>query len=528
MAADASGWTDERSAAGKRSPWMIVGIVSLATFMEVLDSSIANVSLRHIAGNLSASYDQATWVLTSYLIANAIVIPISGWLSDVIGRKRYYMISVALFAGSSLLCGLAPNLMVLILARILQGIGGGGLAPSEQSILADTFPPEKRGQAFAAYAIVVVVGPVLGPTLGGYITDHASWHWIFLINVPVGIASLILVYTFLCEPEAVRQERREKLKNGLNVDYIGFILVALGLGCLEYTLDRGEREDWFSSPMIVTTAVVGALSLIGLVFWELTRKDPIVNLKLLGNRNFAITIFIMATTGLILFGSTQLIPELLQQVLGYTSTDAGLALTAGGIATVIVMPLVGALTGKFDTRFFLVPALVVSALALWHLSTLNAEISFWDAAVARLFQAIALPFLFVPINTAAYIGLKPEQTNQASALLNVSRNIGGSLGISWAQTLLAHREQFHQARLVEQLSPLNPDFNSTISQLGSSLGTSVDAQTSGLGVLFQQVQQQAETLAFLDVFRALAIFVAVIVPIALFLKGGKPTPGAGH
>jgi MFS transporter, DHA2 family, multidrug resistance protein len=521
----APGWTDERSAAGGRNPWLIVGVVSLATFMEVLDTSIANVSLRNIAGGLSASYDQATWVLTSYLISNAIVIPISGWLADVIGRKRYYMISVGLFAASSLLCGLAPNLTILIIARILQGIGGGGLAPSEQSILADTFPPEKRGQAFAAYAIVVVVGPVLGPTLGGYITDNASWHWIFLINVPIGIISLLLVHAFVHEPEVLKKERKERLKGGLRVDYIGFALVAIGLGCLEYTLDRGEREDWLSSPVIATTAALCVLSLVGLVVWELNRKDPIVNLRLMGNRNFAITIFVMGTTGLILFGSTQLIPQMLQEVLGYTATDAGLALTAGGIATVVVMPIVGALTGKFDTRFFLVPALMVSAAALWHLSTLNGEISFWDAAVARLFQAVALPFLFVPINTAAYIGLKPSQTNQASALLNVSRNIGGSIGISWAQTLLANQQQFHQARLVEQVSPLDPDYNSTLGQLGSVGGGDPMA---GLGILYQQLTEQASMLAFLDVFRALAIFVAIITPIALFLKGGKPPAGAGH
>lgn len=524
----AEGWSDARSAAGKANPWLIVGVVSLATFMEVLDTSIANVSLREIAGGLSASYDQATWVLTTYLISNAIVIPISGWLSDTIGRKRYYMMSVALFTGSSLLCGLAPNLSMLIFARILQGIGGGGLAPSEQSILADSFPPAKRGQAFAAYAIVVVVGPVLGPTLGGYITDNASWHWIFLINVPVGIISLLLVQSFIVEPKVLQQERKKRLKKGIKVDALGFAFVALGLGCLEFTLDRGEREDWFGSPMIVTTAIVSAVSLILLVVWELNRKDPIVNLRLMGNRNFTITLFIMGTTGLILFGSTQIIPQLLQEVLGYTATDAGLALTAGGFATIVVMPLVGALTGKFDTRFFLVPALVVTSAALFHLSSLNGEISFWDAALARLFQAVALPFLFVPINTAAFIGLKPDQTNQASALLNVFRNLGGSFGIAWAQSLLADRQQFHQSRLVEGLNPLNPEYNSALAAAQATASSGSDPQLTGLSVLYQQVQQQASMLAFIDVFHALAIFVAIVVPLAFFLKGGKPPAGAGH
>ena len=521
-------WTDARSAAGTHNRWLIVGIISMATFMEVLDTSIANVSLRHIAGGLSASYDEATWVLTSYLISNAVIIPISGWLSDVIGRKRYYMISVALFAGSSLLCGLSPSLSVLVFARILQGIGGGGLAPSEQSILADTFPPEQRGHAFAAYAIVVVVGPVLGPTLGGYITDHASWHWIFLINVPVGLLSLVLVGSFVCEPDILVKERKERLKGGLRVDALGFAFVALGLGCLEFTLDRGEREDWFSSPMIVATAAIAAVSLVALVFRELRTSDPIVNLRLLANRNFAITVCVMATVGLILFGSTQIIPQMLQQVLDYSATDAGLALTAGGVATIVVMPIVGIMAGKIDTRFLLVPALTVTALALFHFSTLNNQISFRDAAFARLYQAIALPFLFVPVNIAAYVGLRPDQTNQASALLNVSRNLGGSFGIAWAQTLLSRRQQFHQSRLVEGLSPLNPDYVQTLHQMRGLVSGGLDAPAGAVALLYQQVQQQAAMLAFLDVFRAFAIFVAIVAPLALLLKGGKPAAGAGH
>ncbi|HEX5183700.1 MAG TPA: DHA2 family efflux MFS transporter permease subunit [Allosphingosinicella sp.] len=519
-------WTDARSAAGRHNPWLIVCIVSLATFMEVLDTSIANVSLRHIAGGLSASYDEATWVLTSYLISNAIIIPISGWLSDVIGRKRYYMISVALFTGSSLLCGLSPSLSVLIFARILQGIGGGGLAPSEQSILADTFSPAQRGKAFAAYGIVVVVGPILGPTLGGTITDHASWHWIFLINVPVGILSLILVGTFLCEPEALVKERQEKLKDGLRVDALGFALVALGLGFLEFTLDRGERDDWFSSPTILATTAVSAVALIALVFRELMARDPIVNLRLLGNRNFAITVFVMATVGLIVFGSTQIIPQMLQQVMDYSATEAGLALTAGGLATIVVMPVVGMLAGRVDTRFLIVPALAVTILALFHLASFNTDISFRDAAFARLFQAVALPFLFVPVNTAAYVGLRPEETNQASALLNVSRNLGGSFGIAWAQTLLVRREQFHQARLVEGLNPLNPNFAQALHGAQSLITSGVDQMTGAMGVIYQQVQQQATTLAFLDVFHAFAIFVLFVAPSALFLKGGKPAEAA--
>ncbi len=517
MPAAAQKWTDERSAAGKHNPWLIVAIISMATFMEVLDTSIANVSLDHIAGGLSATQDEAAWVLTSYLVSNAIVIPISGWLADVIGRKRYYMLSVALFTISSFLCGMAPSLSFLIVARIFQGIGGGGLAPSEQSILADTFPPEKRGQAFAAYGVVVVVGPVLGPTLGGWITDNISWHWIFLINVPIGILSLILVETFLCEPDILEKERKEKLRKG-KVDYVGFALVALGLGFLELTLDRGERDDWFGSGFITASAIISALSLILLVVWELNRKDPIINLRLLANRNFAITITFMLTTGLILFGTTVLIPQYLQQVMGYNSTNAGLALTTGGIATLVAMPLTGIVTGKVDTRLLLIPALLLQAVALYVMTGWNGAIPYGAASQARLISAMGLPFLFIPINTAAYVGLPPDQTNQASALLNVARNLGGTFGISVAQAMLIERGQAHQARIVEQLNPLNPNYSEGLGQIAQSLGGD---NTSALSVLYQQAQQQATALSYIDVFHVFMIFVLVITPLGLFVRQGK-------
>ncbi len=516
----ADGWTPERSAAGKRNPWLIVGVISMATFMEVLDTSIANVSLDHIAGGLSASQDQATWVLTSYLVANAIVIPISGWLSDVIGRKRYYMISVALFTISSACCGLAPSLPLLIAARIFQGIGGGGLAPSEQSFLADTFPPEKRGLAFSAYGVVVVVGPVLGPTLGGIITDNLSWHWIFLINVPIGIASLALVQTFVCEPKVLEDERRQLLKGGLKVDYIGFALIALGLGCLELTLDRGEREDWFGSSFIVATTMISVLSIALLVWWELARKDPIIDLRLLGNRNFAITIAFMATTGAVLFGTTQLIPQMLQQVLGYTATNAGLALTTGGIATLVGMPMAGVLTGRLDTRALLIPGLLIQAVALWYMTGWNTGISYGDASFGRLISAAGLPFLFIPINAAAYVGLKPEQTNQASALLNVSRNLGGSFGIGLSQAMLIERGQYHQDRLVEGLNPLNPNYVDGLDRLGGMISGAGDS-LAPIASLYRQVQQQAQMLSYIDVFHAIMIFILIITPFGLFLRQGK-------
>ncbi len=524
------GWSPSRSAAGRYSPWLIVAIISIPTFMEVLDTSIANVALDHIAGGLSVSSDQATWVLTSYLVANAIVIPISGWLSDAIGRKRYFLISIALFTLSSLLCGLAPNLSTLVLARVMQGIGGGGLAPVEQSILADTFPPAKRGMAFAAFAIVVVVGPVLGPTLGGYIVEYSTWHWVFLINVPVGIAAWFLVEIFVDEPEQVQQDRKEKFKNGLRIDYIGVALVALGLGFLEITFDRGEREDWFSSPLILGSATIAATSLIALVIWELNHDDPVIDLKLLKNRNFALTIGVMAIPGLILFGTTQLIPQMLQQVLGYSSLDAGLALTAGGVATLVAVPFAGRLAGAVDVRFLLFPALLVQAAALWNMSHLNADITFWDAATARLYQAMALPFLFVPINAIAYVGLRQNQTAQASSLLNVARNLGGTMGISLSQTLLSNGLQKHQSELVNTLNPLDPNYNEWIATAGRTFAGQGDPGTLPLAVLYSQMQRQATMLAFLDVFRTLMIVVLVVAPLVLVMRANKTrqAPQGGH
>lgn len=515
-------WSNERSAAGKRNPWLIVGVISLATFMEVLDTSIANVSLNNIAGSLSASPDESTWVLTSYLVSNAVIIPLSGWLSDVIGRKRYYMISVALFAISSLCCGLSPNLTVLVISRIFQGVGGGGLAPSEQSMLADSFPPEKRGQAFAAYGIVVVCGPVLGPTLGGLITDNLSWHWIFLINVPIGIVSLILVHLFVCEPEVLKRERRERRRAGPRVDYVGFALIVLGLGCLEMTLDRGERDDWFSSTFIVTMAAISVLSLLILVFWEFGRKNPIINLRLLANRNFGITTLFMLTTGAVLYGTTAILPQMLQRVLGYDATSAGLAMSTGGLATLVAMVAVGRVAGRVDTRLLLMPALLLQAVALWYMSGWNISISFEEASMGRLISAVGLPFLFIPIQTAAFVGLKPTDTNNASALLNVARNLGGSFGIAITQAVLIERAQFHQARMVETLSPLNPSYNEGLRNFGEVVGG--QDMLAPLAAIYQQVQLQAVMLSYIDVFFGFMIFVLCVTPLGLFIRQGK---GAG-
>jgi DHA2 family multidrug resistance protein len=529
--AQAGGWTPERSVAGGRNPWTIIGVISIATFMVVLDTSIANVALAHIAGSVSASYDEATWVITSFLISNAIVIPISGWLADVIGRKRYYMISVALFTVSSLMCGLAPNLGFLVIARILQGIGGGGLAPVEQSMMVDTFPPAKRGAAFAAYGVVVIVGPVLGPSLGGWITDNLSWHWVFLINVPIGMLSLFLVSIYVQEPKLLEQQRKKLLKKGLSVDIVGFALVALFLGCLEVTLDRGQREDWFSSPMIVTTAIITALALIAFIPWELSQKEPIVKIQLYGQRNFLIANIFMVMMGVIVFGTTQFIPQLLQQVLGYTATNAGLALTMGGLATLLVMPIAGFLTGKVDPRFLIGMALTIQGIALWNMSTLDTQMSFENAAYARMIQSVGLPFLFVPITNAAYVGLSPKENNQASALMNVSRNLGGTFGISLVQTMLARQAQVHQARYVETLNPLNPNYASAIDRATHALMAQGMAQTdaarAAAAQIYRGLQQQANMLSYVDVFHVLMIVVFCALPLVFLMQKPKKTGGAG-
>ncbi|HEX4079858.1 MAG TPA: DHA2 family efflux MFS transporter permease subunit [Rhizomicrobium sp.] len=515
-------WTPARSVAGGRNPWSIVAVISIATFMVVLDTSIANVALAHIAGSLSASYDEATWVVTSFLVANAVIIPVSGWLADVIGRKRYYMISVALFTGASLMCGLSQSLSFLIIARVLQGIGGGGLQPVEQSMLADTFPPSKRGLAFAAYGLVVVTAPILGPTLGGWITDNYSWHWVFLINVPVGLLSLALVTIFVDEPKALRDRSAELRRGGLDVDYVGFAFVALWLGCMEVTLDRGQRDDWFASPMITVFAIVAALSFLAFIPWELMRKNPVVDVHLFRRRNFVISSLFFVVLGVIIFGSTQFIPQLLQEVLGYTAYDAGLALTAGGVVTIIAMPVVGVLSNRVDARYLIGFGFGMQIVAFWYMGHMSTQMAFQNAAFLRLLQAAGLPFLFIPISVVAYVGLRPEENNQASALMNVMRNLGGTIGISTVQTLLARGEQIHQSRLVENLNPLNPNYVQATGHMTQALaGQGAGTGGAVLGYLYRSVQQQAAMLSYVDVFYLLMIVAIFTLPLLFLMEKGQ-------
>lgn len=532
-AAQDRGWTPARSVAGGRNPWSVVGVVSLATLMVVLDTTIVNVALAHIAGSLSASYEEATWVVTSYLIANAVVIPVSGWLADVIGRKRYYMISVAIFTASSVLCALSPNLTTLIIMRVLQGVGGGGLAPVEQSMLADTFPPSKRGLAFAAYGLVVVTGPIVGPILGGWITDQYSWHWCFLINLPVGLASLFLVSMFVDEPKPMREHTAKLRAEGLRIDYIGFAFSALLFACLEVTIDRGQTDDWFASPVITVAAIVGVLSLLALIPWELMQERPIMNLHLFRQRNFSISSLLLLVVGVVLFGTTQFIPQLLQEVLGYTATTAGLALTAGGVVTILGMPMVGILTSRVDVRYLIGFGFLMQVWAFAAMSHFSTEMAFFNAAYVRAIQAAGLPFLFIPVSTVAYVGLRPEENNQASALMNVVRNLGGSIGIATVQIMLSRGQQIHQSQLVDGLTPLNPNYVRALSHLTQALtghaatGTAATANTPALGVLYRQVQEQAAMLSYIGAFRFLMIVAICAMPLIFLMRKGQSGAGGG-
>ena len=517
-----SSWSAERSAAGGHNPYLIAVVVSIATFMEVLDTTIANVALRHIAGGLAVGIDESTYVITSYLVANAIVLSISGWLSTVIGRKRFYMVCVATFSLASLLCGMAWSLESLVLFRILQGLGGGGMATSEQAILADSFPPHKRGQAFAIYGVAVVVAPVIGPTLGGWITDTYSWNWVFLINVPMGLLSLFLVGTLVSEPSGAEQERAALLKNGLRVDYVGFALVAVGLGSLEFVLDEGQRNDWFGSTMIVGFAVCAGSCLLALIPWELSRDDPIVDIRLLGRRQFGSCFLVMLATGAVLISTTQLLPQLLQTELNYTATLAGLALSPGGVATLIMMPIVGRLVSRVQPKYLIMFGAAVAALSMWHLTGLTGDITYGYAAWARIFLAIGLPFLFLPVTTASYDGVPPEKTNQAAALINVARNVGGSMGVALAQTMLAQRQQFHQSRLVEHVAPSDLGYQQgieAVTRYFQAQGSSAsDAASQAVAWIGRTLQRQVDLLGYIDVFWTLAIVAVLMIPIAALIR----------
>ncbi len=510
----------------KYNPWLIAVVVALAAFMEVLDTSIANVALPYMAGNLGASNDQSTWVLTSYLVSNAIILPISGWLAGTLGRKRFFMACLTVFTISSLLCGLAPSLGMLLLFRVLQGAGGGGLQPMAQAILADTFPPQQRGLAFALYGITAVTAPTIGPTLGGWITFNYSWRWIFFINLPVGILTWLLVRRFVEDPPYLSRLRSA----GIKLDYIGIALLTFGVGALQIVLDKGQEDDWFGSQFITTLAVVAAVCLVSLVIWEWFAKAPIIDMKLFKSFNFASSNLMMFTLGLMLFASLVMMPQFLQTLLGYTSELAGLALSAGGLVLLIEMPMMGQLTTKIQARWLIAFGWFALSVAMFYSAhNIDLDISFGAAAWLRIVQVIGLGFLFVPITLVAYIGIPAEKNNAVAGIVNFMRNIGSSVGTSLVTTLIARRSQFHQQVLVDYVREGNFNLRNSVTGLTAQLnhgglGTH-EAQGQAYARIYQALQAQAGALAYMDTFMVLAVLAAVMFVLAFILK--KNDPGGG-
>ena len=503
----------------KFNPWLIAVVVALAAFMEVLDTSIANVALPYMAGSLGASNDQSTWVLTSYLVSNAIVLPISGWFSSVLGRKRFFMICLTIFTLSSLLCGIAPNLAAIIFFRVLQGAGGGGLQPLAQAILADSFPPEKRGLAFALYGVTAIVAPTIGPTLGGWITDNYTWRWIFFINLPVGILTLFLVYRLVEDPPWVKRLSGA----GIKIDYIGVAFLALGVGALQIMLDKGQEDDWFGSHFILTLAIVAGVCLVSLVFWEWFHKNPIIEVKLFRNLNFLGANAMMFILGIMLFSSLVMMPLFLQTLLGYTSELAGLVLSGGGVVLLVLMPVVGTLTSKVQARYLIAFGWLTLSIAMFYSTRrLDLEISFGFASFLRVTQVFGLAFLFVPINLASYVGMPLEKSNSVAGLVNFMRNMGSSVGTSMVTTLIARRSQVHQAYLIAHAGPGQPVFTQALAALAARLTTSgFDAELAArkaYGLLYQSLVGEATTLAYIDTYAVLAIGAAIMFLVSFTLR----------
>jgi DHA2 family multidrug resistance protein len=513
---------------GARNPWLIAPVVAIAAFMEVLDISIANVALQHIAGDLGSGRSESTWILTSYLVTNAIVLPLSGWLSAVMGRTRFFTACILGFSLSSLLCGLAPNLPTLIVFRAIQGLTGGGLQPSAQAILNDTFPPSKRGMAFALYGVSVVFAPAIGPTLGGWLTDTASWRWVFLINVPIGILLVPLVTAMVEDPPHAVAERLERWKRGIRIDSVGFALLVAGLGCLQVMLDKGDENDWFGSPMIIALAGVSLVSLVAFVIWELGQEDPIVDLRLLADRNFGTANLLMFMLGAILLGSTVLLPLMVQEQFGYTATQAGLVITPGGFAIMLAMPLVGRLVSTVDPRFLIVGGLLIGALSLHMMAGFTAETGYASFMWTRIVQGMGMALLFIPINTIAFIGLPREKSSQGSAIINLARNLGGSVGISATVTLLSRFSQEHQTVLAGHVTPTSPAYREMAASLAATMarhGTEASAALrQAQATIYDMVGAQAQLMGFLDDFRLLAAIFAALAPLVFLMR----RPQAAH
>jgi MFS transporter, DHA2 family, multidrug resistance protein len=519
------------------NPWVVALTVTLATFMELLDTSIANVSLPYIAGGLGRSYDEVTWILTTYLVANAVVLPMSAWLSRVFGRKTYYMACVTLFTITSFFCGIAPSLGIMLMARVLQGIGGGGLAPVEQAILVDAFPPAKRASAFALYTVAIVTAPAIGPVLGGWITDNYNWRWVFFINIPVGLLSLFLTNRFVHDPPAYAEERKTVRVNGkLRVDGIGIALVGLGSAALEVLLDRGQIDDWFGSRFIIWCFVIGITCLTTAVFWELHVPDPIIDFRLLKVRNFALANIFYFIFGFGLFASTTMIPQLLQSLYGYRAIDAGLVLGPGALVITFLAPVGAQLVqrGIVKPRILLFGAVMIVGMSFLHYSHFNLDTDYKHYALARALQGLGYGFFFVPLSVIAYSQLSPAQNNKASSLTNFFRNWGGSFGIAFITTMSERRQNFHQERVGSNLASSNGALQQNIHQTSAYLQSHgfspADAISAAYGRVYDQLHAQTQLLAFMDCFHIIGVITLIAAPLVLLTQAFKAPAKApeGH
>ncbi|MGC2164358.1 MAG: DHA2 family efflux MFS transporter permease subunit [Silvibacterium sp.] len=509
----------------KVNPWLIAAVVALAAFMEVLDTSIANVALPHIAGSLGASQDESTWVLTAYLVSNAVVLPMGGWAASIIGRKKFFMLCIIIFTASSFLCGIATTLPLLLLFRVFQGAGGGGLQPMAQAIMADSFEPSKRGLAFSLYGFVAVLAPSIGPTLGGWITDNYSWHWIFYINIPVGLLALFLTERLVEDPPWSNPDK----KNFFRLDYVGLSLLVISMGALQVTLDKGEEKDWFGSHFIAYFAAVFIISFLALLVWEWHSKNPLMDLKLFKGRNFAICCLLMLLTGGLLNATTVLQPQLLQGLLGYTATLAGLSLSGGGLVLLFLMPLAGQAVGRFPARNLIAFGFACFAISYFLTAkVLNPGLSFGVSSWVRVAQMVAIPFVFISVTTAAYFGLPREKNNQVAGLINFVRNIGGSILISLTNALLVQRAQFHEDQLLKYVVPSSTNYQNMMNALSgafSGAAGSANAAILAAGTIYNQLIQQAQMLAYIDVFYVLCVAAFLMVPLTFLLRKNNPREG---
>ncbi len=511
----------------KANPWVVAAVVAMAAFMEVLDTSIANVALPHIAGSLGASQDESTWVLTAYLVSNAVVLPMGGWVASIVGRKRFFMSCIVIFTISSFLCGSAPTLPLLLLFRVIQGAGGGGLQPMAQAIMADSFEPAKRGLAFALYGIVAVLAPSIGPTLGGWITDNYSWNWIFYINIPVGILTLILTNRLVEDPPWNVPDK----KNLFKLDYVGVSLLVISMGALQIALDKGEENDWFGSHFIVTCAVTFAVSFTALIAWEWFSKAPLMDLKLFKNRNFAVCCFLMLLTGGFLNSTTVLLPQYLQYALGYTATWAGLALSGGSLVLLVIVPITGQMLTHFPARNIIAFGFCCFTVSYFITANrLNLGLSFGESSWLRILQVGAIPVVFISVTTAAYFGMPREKNNQVAGLINFVRNIGGSILISLTNAAVVERAQFHQNQLLKYLTPTNANLQQQIQSLSHYFDRTGGPGNSGnfaQGRIYNQLIQQASVLAYVDVFYIMCGAAILMVPLSFLLARNKPGGGGG-